>query len=94
MWTLHQTSKVFGTRPSSLAGLADNLLLSWCFDQAVWLFGTWVENKLSEKKEVRKNGRVVGHKPRYTLGRILGTEKPGKVNRAQWRAMFGPPEKD
>lgn len=44
---------------------------------------------LEQKKEIREKGNVVGHKPIWRLGQLLGTEKPAELPSAdQLRAAF------
>lgn len=63
--------------------------LAYCFDEAVWLFGSWVDSRLEETVPVKKNGDVVGQRPKYRLGQLLGTEKPKKISEDAIKSMFG-----
>lgn len=89
VWNLHCISENYGGLPSRIMGLDDEPLLAWCFDQAVNWFGRWVEAKLDEREPVRERGQVVGHRPRWRLGQLLGTEKPRRATREALIAMLG-----
>jgi len=89
VWTLHCASKDYGRLPSAVMHLDDEPLLAACFDQAVNWFGRWVEAKLDEREPVKERGQVVGHRPRWRLGQLLGTEKPRKATREELIAMLG-----
>lgn len=54
IWNLYRQSKTFGRSPSSIFGIHDNAWLSYQFDSAVLLFGTWVQNRLGARDEQGK----------------------------------------
>jgi hypothetical protein len=62
VWSLHKTCEQYGQRPSRVAGIRGNWL-SWMFDEAVGLYGRFVEGELARTD---KNG-----KPTRTLSDIL-----------------------
>lgn len=81
MWDLYRQAKAFGEKPSALFGIKDNRWLAWQFDQAVLMFGTWVDNKLNERDD---NG-----KPKHKLDSLLGQAKKRKLNRAALMNLKG-----
>ncbi len=68
--------------------MGDAPYLAWCFDEAVSLFGGWVEARLEEREPIRRGGKVVGTRPRWRLGELLG-EKPRVASAGALRAVFG-----
>jgi hypothetical protein len=86
---LHQTAAKYGQRPSHLLDLSGEPYLAYCLDQAVSWYGHWIEARLDEKKDVKNSkGQVIGHKPKYRLGQLLGTEKPELATAEQLIAAF------
>ncbi len=63
--------------------------LAWCIDEVVNTFGRWVEAKMNEQDEVKRNGAVVGHKPRWRIEQLLGTEKAYLPSADELRAVLG-----
>lgn len=53
MWLLYLQSRDLTTPPSKLFGLTAGSYEAYCFDQAVWYFGTQVTHRVEK----------VGHKP-------------------------------
>jgi hypothetical protein len=76
----------FGARPSEILALRANPWLAWQFDQAVSLFGAWVEAKLSERE--RRSG-----KPRHRIEDLLlpggRWERPLKATAATFARGVG-----
>jgi len=54
----------------------------------VGLFGRWVEGRLAEREPVRQGKQVVGSRPRWRLGELLG-ETPQRASLGALRAVFG-----
>lgn len=53
MWLLYLQSKDLAQLPSLILGLTPGSYEAYCFDQAVWYFGSQVQHKVEK----------VGHKP-------------------------------
>ena len=73
-WTLYSRCSQFGHLPSTVFGLQGEPWLSWCFDNAVYLFGNWVENNRFEYDE---KGRKTDH-----IHELLRVPKAKPVNQA------------
>lgn len=68
MWNLYSQAKAWGQRPSTLFGIAEDCqYLCYCFDEAVLIFGKWVERWL----DVRETKGANRGRHRYTLAQIL-----------------------
>lgn len=68
MWNLYQQAKTYSQRPSVLFGLDEQYqYICYCFDEAVLLFGKWVEKYLDTREQKGKNKG----KPLYKLEQIL-----------------------
>ncbi len=65
---LHEMANSYGSRPSDIIGISDTWL-AYDFDNAVFVYGRWVNNK---RQETDKKG-----KPLYAIEDILS----GKPNR-------------
>lgn len=75
---LYEQAKRYGRTPAALMGVR-NAWLSWMFNRAVWMFGAWVDGRLSERD---KDG-----KPLYSLGELM---LPRRVGSAEaFIAAFG-----
>lgn len=85
---MHRNAKTYSQRPSSLLAIGEPYL-AWCLDQAVAWYGHWVEGMLEQKKPVRERGKITGYRPKYTLGRLLGTETPRMPTAQELRAALG-----
>jgi hypothetical protein len=68
--------------------LSDEPFLAYWLDEAVGWYGMWIEARLDERKEVKEKGRVVGYRPKYRLGQLLGTEQPELPTADALRAAF------
>lgn len=69
MWRLYQTAKTWSQRPSDLLGVVDR----WAalqFDNAVALFGLYLENALQEREQLGE-GSNVRWVEKYTLSELL-----------------------
>jgi hypothetical protein len=86
---LHQTARQYSQTPSRLLAIEDEPLLAWWVDEAVGIYGQWIEARLDEREPVKEQGQIVGYKPRWRLGQLLGTERPRKASRQALIAMFG-----
>jgi hypothetical protein len=53
MWLLFLQAKDLSTQPSKIIGLTKGSYEAYCFDQAVWYFGSQVTHRVEK----------VGHKP-------------------------------
>jgi hypothetical protein len=53
LWEAWKLSKAYRTRPSDLYGITDEVT-AWCFDRAVWVFGSTLESELSEAQHSSK----------------------------------------
>jgi hypothetical protein len=69
--------------------MAHEPYLAWCIDEVVSTFGRWVEVKMSEQEEVKRGHVVIGHKPRWRMEQLLGTEKPYLPSGDELRAVLG-----
>lgn len=74
MWSLHNQAKEYSLPPSAIVGIEDEYP-AWCFDQAIFTFGRWVENKLNERHEkgLRKGKPV--HRIETLLGLPIATRR-------------------
>ena len=54
VWNLFRQSQAFGKNPSEVFGIRGNPWLAWQFDNAVALFGRWVENRIAAHDEQGK----------------------------------------
>jgi hypothetical protein len=74
MWTLYNSAKTWGSRPSELLGITETYQ-AYCLDQAVAMFGNYVENRLAnvDDKDPKK-----AEKKREALLESILTGKPGK----------------
>lgn len=69
MWRIYQTAKTLGQRPSTLLEIGD----AWAalqLDNAVVLFGTWVENAAQEM-EKRGPESAPRWEPKYSMAQLL-----------------------
>lgn len=69
MWRLYQTATKTSTRPSALLDIGD----AWAalqLDNAVVLFGTWVENAAQEM-EKRGPESAPRWEPKYSMAQLL-----------------------
>lgn len=69
MWSLWQTAKAFGSRPSALLALGDTFA-AYCLDNAVSEFGLALEAELSRVEGKNDKERTV--KAERTLRKWLG----------------------
>lgn len=68
MWNLYQQAMSWSQQPSKIFGLDPECqYLCYCFDEAVLLFGKWVEKYLDMREQKGKNKG----KPLYRLEQIL-----------------------
>lgn len=74
MYILHELASSYGSRPSDLLCIQDRWL-AYEFDNAVFMYGRWVNNK---RQETDKKGRplysiedILSGKPNRTHGSIL-----------------------
>jgi hypothetical protein len=68
MWNIYQQAITWGQKPSAIFGVEPECqYLCYCFDEAVLLFGKWVEKWLAVRHD---KGRNKG-KPMYRLEQIL-----------------------
>jgi len=82
-------ASAYRKRPSELVEITGEPLLAYFFDQAVMVYGQWIESKLSEKKPVKKQGRVVGHKPKWRLAQLLGIDETRVPSADELRVALG-----
>lgn len=68
MWSLFQDSKLWHCRPSSMVDIQDPYV-AYCFDQAVSIWGGYVERELD--KIEGKNEKQVATKRRNKLMQLL-----------------------
>jgi hypothetical protein len=76
MWSLYEQAKAWSSRPSDLFEIPEDCgYLRWCFDDAVFYFGRWVDAKydLRHKTGTSKGQRI------YTLAQLLSDEPPKRV---------------
>lgn len=71
MYRLHNLSKAYQQRPSSLFGIDENWL-AWDFDHAVQAFGAHIEAELDKIKD--KSATKLEHKRRARLHQLLDLE--------------------
>ena len=61
----------------------DHVALAYCFDEAVGMFGGYIEGKLDERD---KKGKLL-----HKLSTLLGVQpKAHKLSRREVEAFFGP----
>jgi len=72
-----------------LIGLEGPSPLAFCFDEVVDFYGRWIEDRLDETVPVKEKGHVVGHRPKYRLSQLLGTEKPRTISVKAIQGLFG-----
>jgi len=75
VWKLWVVATSFDVRPSAVVGI-ENTWTAYCFDSAVRMFGVWVENKLSERTNLRL--------PKHDLENLL----QGKLGRSKAPSQF------
>lgn len=56
MWRLWRLARAYHTRPSDLVGIDDGLA-AFHFDNAVWMFGSELDEALRQATEPRKQGK-------------------------------------
>lgn len=93
MWATWQTSKSLSCRPSRLLEIEDSLA-AYCFDSAVSLLGTVIENALAERTEgegqsERKYTIEQLLDPAFTLPRPQTAKQKRRQAGATLRAMVG-----
>jgi hypothetical protein len=66
-------SKEWKERPSNLLGLSDDSYISYCVDEAVFMFGRHVENAMHEAEEATKNAKQKGAARQRALTTILNS---------------------
>lgn len=80
LYLLHLRANDYGKQPSEIL-LIESDVVAYAFDKWCGLYGRKVDNLLAEKKEVKKNGQVVGHKPKYDLEDALAKAANDKRSR-------------
>lgn len=74
LWEAWKLAKAYRTRPSSLYGITDEVA-AWCFDRAVFLFGTELEAELRDATDGAKNKQQSAARQQRVMAKWLG----GKV---------------
>lgn len=69
MWNLFQDSKLWNQRPSTMVAIEDEYA-SFCFDQVVSAWGTYVTNQLDQIEG--KNDKEINRKRHRKLSQLLG----------------------
>ena len=82
VWNLYVQCQQYSGSPSVRFGLRGNPWLAYQFDNAVMLFGRWVESKLAERTEDNKPK----HRPETLLGLPI---KPKVVSVHTFEGMPG-----
>jgi hypothetical protein len=70
LWEAWKLSKAYRTRPSEIYGLRDDVE-AWCFDRAVFLFGSHLEYELREAADGAKTKAKAQQKQQMVLDRWL-----------------------
>ena len=86
---LHQQSQGTRLSPSNILGLTAGSYEAFCLDQAVWYFGTTLQNELEKagQKKQKGEGRLIAARQRV-LDKRLGKEKKGSAEFADPSAFF------
>lgn len=69
MWLLHRRSKSYGSLPSCILNIEDDLAAYW-FDEVVEVFGQQVDALLSIK-EKKGSGKQTRYEAKYTLKKAI-----------------------
>lgn len=70
LWHTYSVSRQYRTRPSELVGLTDTYA-AWCFDEVVYLFGTYVESELRAAEEGAKTAKQAANKRKLKIHMLL-----------------------
>lgn len=76
-------SKEWKERPSSLLGLSEDAYVSYCVDEAVFMFGRYVESAMHEAEEATKNAKQKAAARQRALTTILTSSAPPKDGEQQ-----------
>lgn len=66
MWEAWRLAKAYRTRPSDLYGVTDELA-AWCFNRAVWHFGSALESELQAAVDKAKNENQASFRQQQVL---------------------------
>lgn len=73
MWEAWRLAKAYQQRPSEIYGVHDEVT-AWCFDRAVWLFGSELDAELRNAAEGAKNERMAAGRQARVIAKWLGGE--------------------
>lgn len=83
LWEAWKLAKAYRTRPSDLYGIRDEVA-AWCFDRAVFLFGTELEAELRDAADGAKNKQQSSSRQQRVIAKWLG-------GKAQYKDPMGAP---
>lgn len=72
MWELYQHAKAWKTRPSELLSIKGSYE-AFCLDEAIWVFGSYVESELDKIKG--KTEKQIANKKEAKLKTLLGAKE-------------------
>jgi hypothetical protein len=82
-------AKEWKERPSSLLGVSGDSYLSYCLDEAVFMFGRHVENEMNAAEEAAQGKRAAAAR-QMALTNILRGGEHGRPSSAQEQDEVGP----
>lgn len=78
MWEAWKLSQTYRTRPSELYGIDDEVT-AWCFDRAVYLFGSQLDAELREASDGAKSKSQARSRSQRVLTKWLGGKQQFKA---------------
>lgn len=73
-------------------GLTDDPYVAYCLDEATWMWGRYVEQKLSESKKDAKNEQVAKQRVQMAVKELFGDDATEGQKRSGFKdpaAIFG-----
>lgn len=74
MWEAWNLAKAYHRRPSEIYGIRDEVA-AWCFDRAVFMFGSEVEADVREAVDGAKNKQQATARQQRAMAKWLGGEQ-------------------
>src|SRR5690606_18274428 len=76
IWLLWQQSQGLGVQPSVILGLTQGSYEAYCLDQAIWYFGSTIQNDLSNAghKKSKREGQIEAARKKV-LHKYLGGDQ-------------------
>jgi len=77
LWEAWRLAKAYGTTPSDLYGITDEVT-AWCFNRAVYLFGGELEAELKNAAKGAKSDTQANGRRQRVLAKYLGGKQQFK----------------